>query len=64
MITKRKKKKMPNVGGKEFSYTAKGMAAAKMEEMKTGKKMVVKKPTVKKAIKKKIAMKKPMKKGM
>jgi hypothetical protein len=42
---------MPNVGGKKFSYTAKGMAAAKMEEMKTGKKMV-KKPVVKKVKKK------------
>jgi hypothetical protein len=43
---------MPNVGGKKFSYTAKGMAAAKMEEMKTGKKMV-KKPVVKKSVVKK-----------
>jgi hypothetical protein len=42
---------MPNVGGKKFAYTAKGMAAAKKEEMKTGKKMV-KKPVVKKAKKK------------
>ena len=40
---------MPNVGGKKFSYTAKGMAAAKKEEIKTGKKMV-KKPSVKKNV--------------
>ena len=38
---------------KKFSYTAKGMAAAKMESMKTGKKMAVKKPVVKKMGKKK-----------
>jgi hypothetical protein len=44
--------KMPNVGGMKFAYTAKGMAAAKKEEMKTGKKMV-KKPVVKKAAVKK-----------
>ena len=44
---------MPNVGKKEFAYTAKGMAMAKMEAMKTGKKMAVKKPTVKKAVIKK-----------
>jgi hypothetical protein len=43
---------MPNVGKKEFAYTAKGMAMAKMEAMKTGKKMV-KKPVVKKAAAKK-----------
>ena len=34
---------MPNVNGKEFPYTAKGMAMAKMAAMKTGKKMVAKK---------------------
>jgi hypothetical protein len=34
---------MPKVGMKEFSYSAKGMKAAKMEAKKTGKKMVVKK---------------------
>ena len=39
---------MPKVGKKEFPYTAKGVAAAKMEEMKTGKKMAVKKPAIKK----------------
>jgi hypothetical protein len=49
---------MPNVGGKKFSYTAKGVAAAKMEEMKTGKKMVAKKPSVKKPVIKKAAKKK------
>ena len=38
---------MPNVNGKEFPYTAKGMAMAKMEAKKTGKKMVVKKQTKK-----------------
>jgi len=40
---------MPNIKGKKFPYTAKGMAAAKMEEMKnTKKKPAVKKPVVKK----------------
>jgi hypothetical protein len=34
---------MPKVGMKEFSYSAKGMKAAKMEAKKTGKKMIVKK---------------------
>jgi hypothetical protein len=34
---------MPKVNGKEFPYTGKGMAMAKMEAKKTGKKMVVKK---------------------
>jgi hypothetical protein len=43
---------MPKVGKKEFAYTPKGMAMAKMEAKKTGKKMVVKK-TVKKSGKKK-----------
>ena len=33
---------MPNVNGKEFSYTAKGMAMAKNEAKKTGKKMIKK----------------------
>jgi hypothetical protein len=33
---------MPKVGKKEFAYTAKGMAMAKMEAKKTGKKMVKK----------------------
>ena len=37
---------------KEFAYTSKGMAMAKMEAKKTGKKMVVKK-TAKKSGKKK-----------
>jgi hypothetical protein len=37
---------------KEFAYTPKGMAMAKMEAKKTGKKMVVKK-TAKKSGKKK-----------
>ena len=43
---------MPKVGTKEFSYTAKGMAMAKAEAKKTGKKMVIKK-TAKKMGKKK-----------
>ena len=43
---------MPKVGMKEFAYTAKGMAAAKMETKKTGKKMV-KKTAMKKMGKKK-----------
>jgi len=30
---------MPNVNGKKFPYTAKGMAAAKKEAKKSGKKM-------------------------
>jgi hypothetical protein len=34
---------MPKVGMKEFAYGPKGMAAAKMEAKKTGKKMVAKK---------------------
>ena len=46
---------MPKVGMKEFSYTAKGMKAAKMEAKKTGKKMVVKK-TVKKSMNRKRGM--------
>ena len=49
---------MPNVNGKEFPYTAKGMAMAKMEAMKTGKKMAVKKPVVKKTAIKKMGKKK------
>tara|TARA_Y100001951_G_C11125171_1_gene175059 strand:- start:77 stop:238 length:162 start_codon:yes stop_codon:yes gene_type:complete len=34
---------MPKVGGKEFSYDAKGMAAAQAEAAKTGKKVKTKK---------------------
>jgi hypothetical protein len=34
---------MPKVGMKEFPYTAKGMAMAKVEAKKTGKKMATKK---------------------
>ena len=45
---------MPKVGKKEFPYTAKGMAMAKMEAKKTGKKMT----------KKKTAKKKPAKRGL
>jgi hypothetical protein len=39
---------MPKVGMKEFAYTAKGMAMAKKEAKKTGKKMVIKKTGKKK----------------
>lgn len=39
---------MPKVGMKEFAYTAKGMAMAKKEEKKTGKKMISKKVKTKK----------------
>jgi hypothetical protein len=46
---------MPKVGKKEFPYTAKGMAMAKMEAKKTGKKV---------AKKKKTAKKKPAKRGL
>lgn len=35
---------MPRVGGKKFSYTPKGMAAAKKEAAKTGKPMATKPP--------------------
>jgi hypothetical protein len=42
---------MPKVGLKEFAYTPKGMAMAKMEAKKTGKKM--KKKVAKKMGKKK-----------
>ncbi len=45
---------MPKVGKKEFPYTAKGMAMAKMEAKKTGKKVA----------KKKTAKKKPVKRGL
>ena len=38
---------MPKVGMKEFSYGPKGIAAAKMESKKTGKKMVIKSSTKK-----------------
>ena len=34
---------MPKVGKKEYAYTAKGMAMAKKDAKKTGKKMVMKK---------------------
>lgn len=42
---------MPKVGKKEFPYTAKGMAMAKMEAKKTGKKVAKKKTTKKKTVK-------------
>ena len=41
------------VGKKEFSYGPKGMAMAKKEAKKTGKKMVIKKMVIKKMGKKK-----------
>ena len=44
---------MPKVGMKEYSYGTKGMAMAKKEAKKTGKKMVMKKMTMKKMGKKK-----------
>jgi len=43
---------MPKVGMKEFAYTPKGMAMAKMEAKKTGKKMVAKKAAKKSGKKK------------
>jgi hypothetical protein len=43
---------MPKVGMKEFAYTPKGMAMAKMEAKKSGKK-VIKKTVMKKMGKKK-----------
>ena len=49
---------MPKVGKKEFAYTPAGRAMAKMEAMKTGKKMAVKKPAVKKTVIKKMGKKK------
>lgn len=45
------------VNGKEFSYGKKGMAMAKQEAKKSGKKMVMKK-TVKKVAMKKMGKKK------
>ena len=49
---------MPMVNGKEFAYTAKGMAMAKAEAKKSGKPM-------KKAAKKKVAKRSMVrKKGM
>ncbi len=47
---------MPKVGMKEFAYTPKGMAMAKMEAKKTGKKMV--KKTAKRGMIKKMGKKK------
>ncbi len=44
---------MPMVNGKEYAYTAKGMAMAKKDAKKTGKKMVMKKAVMKKMGKKK-----------
>ena len=34
---------MPNVGGRKYSYSKKGMAAAKKAAKKSGKKMIKKK---------------------
>ncbi len=44
---------MPMVNGKKFAYDKKGMAMAKKEAKKSGKKMVMKKATMKKMGKKK-----------
>ncbi len=43
---------MPMVGKKEYAYTAKGMAMAKADAKKSGKKMVMKKTAKKKVAKK------------
>jgi hypothetical protein len=53
---------MPMVGMKEYDYSPKGIAMAKREAKKTGKKMVVKKVAKKAAAKKKSTM--VRKKGM
>ena len=46
--------KMPNVNGKKFPYTKKGMAAAKKAAMLSDKKKMGKKPVIKaKPVKKK-----------
>lgn len=46
---------MPSVGGKKYSYTKKGMAAAKKAAKATGKKMLTaKQKTLPKALKEKI----------
>jgi hypothetical protein len=50
---------MPMVGKKEYSYSAKGMAMAKADAKKSGKKMVMKKTA-----KKKVAKKKSARRGM
>tara|TARA_Y100000592_G_C5438018_1_gene301801 strand:+ start:609 stop:758 length:150 start_codon:yes stop_codon:yes gene_type:complete len=39
VIAKIKETKMPKVGGKKFSYTKKGKAAAKAYAKRTGKRM-------------------------
>ena len=39
---------MPKVGGKHYSYTKAGMASAKADAKKSGKKMTTKKPMKKK----------------
>ena len=53
---------MPKVGMKKFPYTAKGEKDAKMEAMKSGKKMV--KKTAKKKTMKKAAPKRGLFGGM
>jgi hypothetical protein len=47
---------MPMVGKKEYSYTAKGMAMAKADAKKSGKKMVMKKAVKKKTMNRKKGM--------
>lgn len=51
---------MPRVGNKEFAYTAKGVAQAKAEAKKTGRKVVVPKLNSKK-IQDMVTGKKPVK---
>jgi hypothetical protein len=41
---------MPMVGKKEYSYSAKGMAMAKADAKKTGKKMVMKKTSLRRLL--------------
>ena len=45
---------MPKVGMKEYSYGPKGIAMAKMEAKRTGKRMVVKKSSKKMMVMKKM----------
>jgi hypothetical protein len=55
---------MPMVGKKEYSYSAKGMAMAKADAKKSGKKMVMKKTAKKKTAKKKTAKKSAKRRGL
>jgi aminoglycoside phosphotransferase (APT) family kinase protein len=49
---------MPMVGKKEYAYTAKGMAMAKKDAKKTGKRMVMRKSPKKMSMMKKTGKKK------